>query len=217
MKPTISAREHYDRLAESGHGRDDPPVMQEYMARWDGPSFWEAIGDVRGRDVLEVGVGCGRIARQALKLGCRSLTGLDISPKTIDAATSDLSDFPNLELLLADITDFCRPDSFHMAYSVLTFMHVQDKQKALQNVVDSLRPGGHIVLSLDNAPDSLDFGDWMVMLHPWAPERYAEVLSSIGCEVAGLIPLIDTWIGPKGQKSETHGEQIATVVKATKT
>ena len=52
MKPTITAREHYDRLAESGHGRDDPPVMREYMARWDGPPFWQAIGDVRGKDVL---------------------------------------------------------------------------------------------------------------------------------------------------------------------
>ena len=152
-----------------------------------------------------------------LKRGCRSLTGLDISEKTIAAATSDLSEFPGLELILAAITDFCRPDSFDMAYSVLTFMHVQDKQEALQNVVDSVRPGGHLVLSIDNVPDSLDFGDWMVTLHPWAPEQYAEVLSAIGCEVAGLIPLVDTWIGPKGQKPETYGEQIATVVKATKT
>ena len=216
MKPTITAREHYDRLAESGHGRDDPPAMQEYMARWDGPPFWDALGDLSEKDVLEVGIGCGRIARRVLKQGCRSLTGLDISPKTIAAAKADLAEFPKVELVLADINDFVQPESFDAAFSVLTLMHVQDKQRALQNVVNSLRPGGHLVLSIDNASDSLDFGNWIVTLYPWAPERYAQVLSSIGCEVADPIPLIDIWVTPKGKKSETYGQEIAALVKATK-
>ena len=216
MKPTITAREHYDRLAESGHGRNDPPAMQEYMARWNGPPFWDALGDLSEMDVLEVGIGCGRIARQVLKQGCRSLTGLDFSPKTIAAAKADLAEFPKVELILADINDFVRPESFDSAYSVLTMMHVQDKQKALQNFVDSLRPGGHLVLSIDNASDSLDFGNRTVTLYPWAPERYAQVLSSIGCELADPIPLIDNWVTPKGKKSETYGQDIATLIKATK-
>lgn len=217
MKPTLTAEEHYDRLAEMGNGLNDPPFAQEYMSRWDGPPFWKAIGDAREKDVLEVGIGCGRMARQLLKNGCRSLTGLDISPKSIEVARSQLSDFSNLKLILDDITEFCQPSSFDIVCSVLTFMHVQDKRKALENVVNCLRPGGHIVLSIDNASDSFDFGEWMIPLHPWAPERYAEVLNSIGCVEVGLIPLIDTWSGPEGQKLDTHGEQIATVVKATKT
>lgn len=216
MKPTITAQEHYDRLAESGHGRNDPPVLQNYMARWDGPLFFEALGDLGGKSVLEVGVGCGRIARQVLTRGCRRLTGLDISQKTIAAAEADLAEFSNVEFVLADITDFTRPNSFDLAFSVLTFMHVEDKQTALQNVVDALRPGGHVVLSIDDAFDSLNFGDWAITLYPWTPERYAEVLDSIGCEVAELIPLIDTWVGPKGKKSDTYGKQIATLVNATK-
>lgn len=216
MKPTITTQEHYDRLAEMGNGLNDPPTAQEYMTRWDGPPFWNAIGDLREKDVLEVGIGVGRIACQLLKYGCRSLTGLDISPKTIEAARSQLSDFSNVKLILDDITEFCQPASFDIVCSVLTFMHVQDKRKALENIVNSLRPGGHLVLSIDNASDSFDFGDWMVQLHPWAPERYAEALNSIGCVGVGLIPLIDTWLGAEGQKMDTYGEQIATVVKATK-
>ena len=216
MKPTITAQEHYDRLAESGHGRDDSPAMQQYMARWDGPLFYEALGDLRGKDVLEVGVGCGRVARQVLDRGCRSVTGVDISPKTIASAKGDLADFLNVELVLADISDFTRPDSFDVALSVLTFMHVQNKPLALRNVVDSLRSSGCLVLSIDHASDSLDFGDWRVDLHPWAPQRYAEVLASVGCEVEPLVPLIDTWSKPNGKQSETYGQAIATLVKARK-
>lgn len=217
MKPTLTTREHYDRLAEMGNGLNDPPSALEYMARWDGPPFWNAMGDLREKDVLEVGIGCGRIARHVLEKGCRSLTGLDISPKTITAARSHLSDYSNLKLIPEDITRFCQPDSFDVACSVLTFMHVQDKQKALKNIVDSLRPGGQVVLSIDKASDSFDFGEWEVTLYPWTPERYAETLSSMGCEVSELIPLIDTWSGPAGQKTDTYGERIATVIRAAKT
>ncbi len=216
MKPSISTQEHYDRLAESGHGRDDPPFMQEYMAQWDGPPFFAALGDPSGKNILEVGIGGGRIARELLTRDCHTLTGLDVSPKTIAAARSDLSDFPNLELIHADICEFCRPTSFDMAYSVLTFMHVQDKQKALRNVVDSLRSGGHVVLSINHTFDLLDFGDWTVPLHPWSPERYVEVLSGIGCKIDETTPLIDKWVQPNGRKSDTFGETIATLVKATK-
>jgi SAM-dependent methyltransferase len=190
--------------------------MQKYMARWDGPLFCEALGDLSGKDVLEVGVGCGRIARQVLKRGCRSLTGLDISPKTIAAAKADLAEFANVELVLADIMDFARPESFDVAFSVLTFMHVQNKRLALQHMVDALRRGGYLVLSIDNASDALDFGDWKVALHPWPPEQYAELLNMIGCETDPLVPLIDTWSGPNVKRTETYGKAIATLIKARK-
>ena len=88
MRSTLSAKEHYDRLAEAGHGRSDPPFLQEYMARWDGPLFYDTLGDLRDADVLEVGVGIGRVARQILERGCRLLTGVDVSPRTL-AATKE--------------------------------------------------------------------------------------------------------------------------------
>ena len=151
-----------------------------------------------------------------MRHGCRSLTGLDISPGTIEVAESQLSDFPNRQLIVADVTEFCQPESFDIACSVLTFMHVQDKPKALENIVESLRPGGHLVLSIDRASDSFDFGDWMITLYPWAPERYMRVLASLGCEVADPIPLIDSWIDPQGNKFETYGREIAAVIRATR-
>ena len=216
MKPILTAQEHYDRLAEMGNDVNDPPAALEYMSRWDGPPFWNAIGDSREKDILEIGIGTGRIARLILEHGCRNLTGLDISPKTIEVASSRLSNFANAELILADIAEFCQPGSFDIACSVLTFMHIQDKVKALGNIVNSLRPGGYLVLSIDNASDSFDFGDWVIPLFPWAPERYTQVLGSIGCEIADPIPLIDKWIDSHGKKSETYGQEIATLIKATK-
>ena len=215
-KPSITAKEHYDRLAEAGHGRDDSLVMQNYMARWDGPLFHDALDDLTGKDVLEVGVGVGRIARQILNRGCRHLTGLDISPKTIAVAQADLAEFANLELVLADISEFRRDQSFDLAYSVLTFMHIEDKPKALWNIVASLRSGGHVVLSIDQPSDRLDFGKWAVPLFPWLPAQYVAALEELGCDVADPVPLVDSWIGPNGKRSETYGQCIATRIKGTR-
>ena len=216
MKPTLSAKAHYDRLAEAGHGRSDPPSLQEYMARWDGPQFYDTLGDLRDADVLEVGVGIGRVARQILERGCRLLTGVDISPGTLAAAKEELAEFSNLELVQADISEFRRERSYDLAYSVLTFMHVEDKPRALENIVASLRPAGRLVLSIDQPSDSIDFGEWTVALSPWLPEQYAAALGQVGCEVAEPVPLIDSWTTPDGKHSDTYGECVATLISGVK-
>ena len=119
--------QHYDRLAEMGHWRNDSPAMLRYMARWDGPLFFELLGNTKEKDMLEIGIGNGRIARQVLLLGCQTLTGLDISSKTITATKSDMAEFSNLECVVCDIGLFHRQKCFDIAYSVLTFMHIRTK------------------------------------------------------------------------------------------
>jgi SAM-dependent methyltransferase len=216
IKPKISAREHYDRLADAGNGRNDPPFLQEYMTCWDGPLFYDLLGDLGDEDVLEVGIGTGRIARQILQHGCRHLTGLDISPKTLAAAREDLVGFTNLELILADIAEFRRDMSFDVVCSVLTFMHIQNKPQALQNIVASLRTGGRVVLSIDQPSDRIDFGKWTVDLSPWLPEQYAMALEETGCDVAEPVPLIDSYTGPDGKRLSTYGECVATLISGVK-
>ncbi|OPX31078.1 MAG: hypothetical protein B1H09_03825 [Gemmatimonadaceae bacterium 4484_173] len=216
MKPTISAREHYDRLADAGNGRNDPPFLQEYMTRWDGPLFYDALGDLGDADVLEVGIGTGRIARQILQRGCRHLTGLDISPKTLAAAREELAGFTNLQLILTDVAEFRRDMSFDAACSVLTFMHIQNKPQALQNIVASLRTGGRVVLSIDQPSDRIDFGEWTVELSPWLPKQYAKALEDAGCDVAEPVPLIDSYTDPDGKHLDTYGECVATLVCGVK-
>ena len=217
MKPLISTIQHYDLLAEKTHFFHDSPATLQYMARWDGTVFFDLLVDIQTKDILEVGIGNGRIARQILTNGCRTLTGLDISPKTLAATKSELAEFENLDLILTDISAFHQQDRFDIVYSVLTFMHIQDKMKALQNIVNALHPWGYMVLSIDKASQWLDFGEWCVHLYPWAAERYSHSLKDIGCEVTAVVPLIDMWVGANGKTFETYGKAIATLIKAVKT
>jgi len=215
--PIVSELEHYERLIDGGNDpAEDSPVMRSYMARWDGSAFYEALGDLSDKLVLEVGVGTGRVAREVLRRGCRRFTGLDLSPKTVARARSNLADHPNVELVVGDIGDFVRPESFDTAYSVLTWMHIEDKAKALGNVVASLRPGGRVVLSIDHAGQWLDYGNRKVRLYPASPEQYASWLEELDCHVEPLIPLTDKWVDAQGGKPETYGRAIATLIAANK-
>ena len=212
-----STLEHYERLIhEDNDPFRDPIPVREYMSRWDGPLFLSAVGSVSGKEILEVGVGTGRLASTFLEGGCARLVGIDISPKTIARARQNLAGFRNCELVVTDILSFVRPEAFDIVYSVLTLMHVDDKHSALQNMVASLKPGGHVALSISEETEWLDCGRWMVRLYPAPPEVYAACLADLGCKVDEPTPLIDLWVGPNGTRDPTYGTLIAALVKGTK-
>ena len=215
--PVVDTLTHYEKLTEEDIDLfNNSRALRDYMSRWDGPLFFNALGDLSDRDVLEIGVGTGRIAKAVLERGCKNLTGIDISPKTIKLAKSDLSGYSNTELIVADCESFVRNESFDVVYSVLTFMHIERKQRALTNIVTSLRLGGHLVLSIDDAKEWFDFGIRRIRLYAAPPEDYVAWLRALGCDVEAPTDLIDTFISPDGEKLETYGRRIATLLRATK-
>jgi SAM-dependent methyltransferase len=202
----VDARKHYDTLIrEDNDPFFDPPEAQHYMQRWDGPRFWGAIGDLEGRHVLEVGIGTGRLARMALVRGCAHLTGIDLSPLTIERARTNLSAFSNTELLVADITRFRRPGAYDLAYSVLTWMHIEDKRAALENTVAALRHGGRLVLSVAQPETVLEYGRTRLRLFPTGVDATRTDLQALRCSVEPPVELRDP-----------DGSLVATLLIATK-
>lgn len=213
-----STIEHYDMLIDEGCDpfRDDK-LLKLYMSRWDGPLFYKSLNLTRDKTVLEVGVGTGRVAQNILDMGCRLLVGLDVSPKTIARAEENLlSKYNNVELVLQSIEEYKRGNFFDVAFSVLTFMHIEYKEYALANMIASLKPGGDIVLSISEETEWLDYGSRKVKLYPEKPDYYLEILEKMGCKLDEPIDLIDTFILPNGQKQAEYGQRIATIVKGTK-
>lgn len=186
------------------------------MSRWDGSLFYNSLNLTSEKVVLEVGVGTGRVAQNVLDIGCKRLTGIDISLKTIQRARDNLlTRYCNVELLLQNIEDYREENQYDLVYSVLTFMHIQDKEKALKNIVDSLKPGGNLVLSISKQPEWLDYGR-QIKLFPKEPEYYIEILMGLNCKIEEPIDLIDNFVLPNGHKQPEYGQKIATIIKATR-
>lgn len=170
----------------------DTGLLAAWMELADSPVFWEALGDLRGKAVLEVGVGTGRVARKALEHGCACLVGLDISEKTLARAARNLAAWPNIELVHGDMEAFRRENAFDAAYAVWAFFHIADQRRALENLVASLKPGCRLVLSLEKSNPVLDYGPRKIVQHPADPAQVAAWLRELGCMVAPAVEVYDT-------------------------
>lgn len=163
---------HYDGLiAEENDPFRDPPIMREYMDKWDGADFLKALSLSGSEAVLEIGIGTGRLAAKTAPL-CGELWGIDISRKTIKRAEENLKPHKNVRLVCGDVMTFPFDRSFDVVYSSLTFMHFKDKQAAVTKAAFLLKTGGRFVLSLDkNQSEYIDMGSYKLRIYPDDPEE----------------------------------------------
>ena len=167
-----SVTHHYDLLIDENNDPvHDPKPLQNYMDKWDGQVFIDKMELNKDKSVLEIGVGTGRLAVHAAPL-CGEFYGVDISPKTIERANENLAEFENVRLTCADFLS-CKFDrSFDVIYSSLTFMHIEEKQKAISKVAALLKDGGRFVLSIDkNQERFIDTGTRKIRIFPDTPEE----------------------------------------------
>lgn len=176
MKEVI---EHYNKLIdENNDPARDPKPLRDYMDKWDGQRFIESMQLDKSKAVLEIGVGTGRIAVKVAP-NCKSLCGIDVSEKTIQRATENLSMYQNIKLVCDDFM-FCKFEAeFDVIYSSLTFMHIQDKSSAIQKIAALLSNNGLFVLSIDkNQNEYIDMGDRRVKIYPDNPNDIRSYLSA---------------------------------------
>jgi len=172
---------HYDLLiAENNDPVHDPKPLQDYMNKWDGQVFIDKMELNKEKSVLEIGVGTGRLAVRVAPL-CGDFVGIDISPKTIDRAKENLSEHTNMKLLCGDFQTLDISQSFDVIYCSLTFMHIEDKQRAINKVATLLKDGGKFVLSIDKNQDGfIDTGTRKITVFPDTPSEIKSYISNSG-------------------------------------
>ena len=98
---------------------------------------------------------------------CGVFHGIDISSKTIDRAAENLTGFENVSLTCADFLTYRFDRTFDVVYSSLTFMHIEDKQRAVNRIAELMNPAGRFVLSIDKNPSEfIDTGIRKVKIYP---------------------------------------------------
>lgn len=177
MKEVI---DHYDMLIDENNDPvNDSKALQEHMNKWDGPIFINQLNLTSDKNILEIGVGTGRIAIKICDKG-KSFTGIDISPKTIQRAKQHLSSFSNIELINDDFLTYSFKKKYDVIYSTLTFMHISDKRKAISKVAQLLNSNGRFVLSIDKNQDNfLTFKNSQLRVFPDQPAEIAQYINDV--------------------------------------
>lgn len=162
---------HYDILINEGNDPvHDPEPLKAYMNKWDGADFIEKMKLDKAKSVLEIGVGTGRLAVRVAPV-CKHFTGVDISSETAKRAEENLKEFDNVKIICDDFLSAEFNEKFDVVYSSLTFMHIEEKQRAVDKVFYLLKNGGRFVLSTDkNQSDTIDAGFTKIKVFPDKPD-----------------------------------------------
>ena len=176
-----SVTHHYDLLIDENNDPvQDPKSLQDYMDKWDGQAFIDKMQLDKDKSVLEIGVGTGRLAVRVSPL-CGEFYGVDISSKTIERAKENLTEFENVGLTCGDFLSYEFGRAFDVVYSSLTFMHIEDKQKAVNKIAGLLNDAGRFVLSIDKNPSEfIDTGTRKISIFPDTPEEIKTYIANSG-------------------------------------
>ena len=131
-----SLAEAYDRWAENYPPAPHNPLMQVEQA-----TLLALLGDVRGRDVLDLACGSGRYGAIAAAAGAGSVTGVDRSAAMLARARlparvrGDLTHLP------------LRAAAFDVVICGLALGHATDLDAGMREIARVLRGGGSLIYS----------------------------------------------------------------------
>lgn len=179
---------HYDLLIDE----DNDPVhdhesLRTYMDKWDGQKFIDEMDLSSDKNILEIGVGTGRLALKTAPK-CAWYTGVDISGKTIEKAKINLADNKNVTLLCEDFLNVHFDSTkFDVIYSSLTFMHISDKLAAINKVAELLTDDGIFVLSIEkDQKETIDYGTREITIYPDNPDNIQTYAAAAGMSIQSI-------------------------------
>lgn len=145
------------------------------------------VGEPAARlDVLDAGCGTG-LCGPGLKPYARALAGVDLSPEMVKRAV------PRAvydELVVKELTAFLRerPGAWDLVVSADTLCYFGDLGPLMSAVAAALRPGGHLVFTVERATDAdAPAGH---RLNPHGRYSHTEAYARAALTAAGLTPVL---------------------------
>ena len=100
----------------------------------------------------------------------------------------NLKEHSNVTLLCDDFLTYNFDEKFDVIYSSLTFMHIENKETAIQKVAKLLNSGGRFVLSIDkNQSNFIDFGNRKIEIFPDNPDNISAILEKVNLKIVSKL------------------------------
>ncbi|MBI4861869.1 MAG: methyltransferase domain-containing protein [Candidatus Riflebacteria bacterium] len=108
-----------------------------------------------GADVLDLGCGPGLLAERLVSRRIRYL-GMDLSDRFISTCRERFAGRPEFRFEVGDVNSASLGDSVHDVVLILNTIHLPgvDALRVLRAAIGSLRPGGRLIVSGPNGPES---------------------------------------------------------------
>lgn len=106
--------------------------------------LFHLLGDLRGKKVLDIGCGSGRIIADLRKFGA-TVIAADISEAMV---LSTKKKFPDIEVVISDVSNMpFENDSFDFVIATFLIVHLKFLEPAFDEIYRVLKPGGSLILT----------------------------------------------------------------------
>ena len=133
-------RTQWTEAAEDWIGQDQA-VRTGMLDSW----MLDALGDVRGKRVLDIGCGEGRFSRVLAELGAE-ITGIDLTEPLLERARRLAVGGESYLAGDAETLDVVSSESFDLAVSYIVLVDLLDYRASIEAAYRVLRPGGRFVV-----------------------------------------------------------------------
>ena len=133
------------------------------------PQLFELIGNVKDKEVLDLGCGTGGNDRKLIEKGARSVLGIVLSTKMIEVANKE-NDLDNIEYKVMSMNDIDKINrKFDLVVSSLAIHYIEDYDNLCKKIYNLLNDGGEFIFScghpMDSAPILNDYSDNFVIIN----------------------------------------------------
>jgi ubiquinone/menaquinone biosynthesis C-methylase UbiE len=142
VKENMSAKEYFDKAASTWDERFITPSLSSFLAKLV-PQF----GLKAGQSVLDVGTGTGVLIPYLIRAvgPSGSVTAIDYSEKMVQTCNRKHLHIKNVSIKVGNIEeDAFQPETFDAVVCFGVFPHLENKEKALQNISSLLKQGGNL-------------------------------------------------------------------------
>jgi SAM-dependent methyltransferase len=178
-------RAHYERLAEEDLRSS---IQLEDHHRIETQRLADALGQLEGLDVCDVGVGKGILLELLAGRGARSITGVDISRRYLERLAAN----PDIRVVLASAERLPFESEFDVVVSADVLEHVLNPGDFLLSVRRALRTGGRFVVRVPYRDDLVAYATSCGYPYPFVHLRsfdkrgLRDLLDSAGFTVRGV-------------------------------
>ncbi|TRO47421.1 class I SAM-dependent methyltransferase, partial [Candidatus Bathyarchaeota archaeon] len=141
----MNPKDYFDNAADTWDERFFTPKLSQFLEE-----LVPQLGLTSGQNVLDVGTGTGVIIPFLIKaIGSEgSVTAIDSSEKMIQICKAKHSQFKNVYVQFGKIEEqnFTK-ETFDAVICFGVFPHLENKQKALRNIIKMLKSSGKIIIA----------------------------------------------------------------------